>query len=535
LGGVAVSGLPIADMGPLMDAGTLRAVDLVDRYLKRIDSFDVHGPALYSVIELDPEARARAEALDEERLDQGRRGPLHGVPILVKDNIDTEVLQTSAGSLSLVGAPATQDATAVARLRAAGAIILGKGNLSEWANFRGFDSSSGWSARGGQGRNPYVIDRSPCGSSSGSAAAASASFCAAALGTETDGSIVCSASACGVVGLKPTVGLVSRAGVIPTALSLDSVGPLGRTVADAATVLGALVGVDPRDPATAASAGRFHTDYTQFLDPNGLAGARIGVAGQYTGFSAEADRIFDRALRKMEDAGAHVEEVGIPNFDELLSDPAEIIVLIHEFKRDLNAYLATRTGVPVSSLADVIAFNLDHAEEELSYFGQEWFELSQAEIFSEAEYLAALARGRMLAGAEGLDQCLASAGLDALVAPTGSPPWPIDLVNGDAFLGSSSTHSAMAGYPAISVPAGRIFRLPVGITFMAGAWSEPTLIRLASGFEAVTAPRRPPFYVATLPFPGPLSVAPLEAPARGRALPAASLLWRRGRPRINGI
>ena len=502
---IAVEEATIAEMQAAMEGGGTTARNLVDAYLERIATLDQAGPNVNSVIEVNPDARRIARRLDRERNNGHVRGPLHGIPILLKDNIDThDRMKTTAGSLALVGAAATQDSTVAARLRAAGAVILGKANLSEWANFRGFSSSSGWSGRGGQTRNPYVLDRNPCGSSSGSAAAVSANFTAVALGTETDGSIVCPSSSNGVVGIKPTVGLTSRAGVVPISHTQDTVGPHARTVADAAAVLGALVGVDPRDPATADSAGHFHTDYTQFLDPHGLEGARIGVmrGGGVTGYSGETDALYAEALQAMADAGAVlVDPADIPTHDELNADLAEIIVLVYEFKRDLNAYLATRTGVPVHTMADVIQFNLDHASQELLYFGQEWFELSQAEIFSEQEYQDALVRGHQLAGPDGIDAIIASQNLDALVAPTGSPAWPIDLVNGDHFLGASSGPAAVAGYPVINVPMGYAFGLPVGISFMAGAWSEPALIKVASGFEAATQHRRAPTFIPTLPLP----------------------------------
>ncbi|HEX4953821.1 MAG TPA: amidase [Thermoanaerobaculia bacterium] len=497
----------IVELQAMMAAGQLTSLRLVNTYLQRIGILDHSRARLQSILEINPEAREIARALDRERRQQGPRGPLHGIPVVLKANIDTgDEMQTTAGSLALVGDPAHEDATVAERLRAAGAVILGKANLSEWANFRGFSSSSGWSGLGGQTRNPYVLDRNPCGSSSGSAAAVSAGLCAASLGTETDGSIVCPSGACGVVGIKPTLGLTSRAGVIPIAHSQDVVGPHGRTVADAAAILGALTGVDPRDPATAASAGNFHTDYTQFLDPDGLAGARIGVhrGGGFTGYSAETDAVFEEALAAMAAAGATlVDPADLPTIDELLADPAELIVLVYEFKRDLNAYLSERWGVPVRTMADVIEFNLEHADDELQWFGQEWFELSQDEIFSQAEYDAALPRGRALAGVDGIDAVMDAMNLDALVAPTGSPAWTTDLINGDHFLGASSTPAAVAGYPSISVPAGSSFGLPVGISFFGRAWSEPTLIRIASGFEATVAARTRPGFLTTLPLDRP--------------------------------
>jgi amidase len=495
----------IAELQEAMTRGGLTSLALVNMYLERIAAIDEDGPAINSILEVNPDARRIARRLDRERKEGHVRGPLHGIPLLLKGNIDTaDRMTTTAGSLALLGDPPHQDATVAARLRAAGAVILGKTNLSEWANFRGFNSSSGWSAQGGQSRNPYVLDRNPCGSSSGSASSVAANLAAAGLGTETDGSIVCPATINGVVGIKPTVGLTSRAGVIPISHTQDTVGPHARTVADAAAVLSALVGVDPRDPATNDSAGHFSTDYTQFLDPDGLRGARIGVprTGGFVGYSGETDAIFEQALEAMKDAGAVlVDPANIPTIDELNADPAEIIVLIWEFKRDLNAYLATRTGVPIHNLADLIEFNRDHAAQELLYFGQELLELAQDEIFSEQDYLAAVERGPRLAGPEGIDAVLAQHNLDALVAPTGSPAWPIDLVNGDHFLGASSSPAAIAGYPIINVPAGHAFGLPVGISFMASAFSEPTLIKLASGFEAATHARRPPTFIPTLPLP----------------------------------
>ncbi len=502
---IALEEATIAGLQAAMTNGGLSSLALVNMYLERIASIDEGNIGLNSVLEVNPDARRIARQLDRERKSGHVRGPLHGIPIMLKGNIDTaDRMTTTAGSLSLVGDPPHQDSTVAARLRAAGAVIVGKTNLSEWANFRGFNSSSGWSGQGGQTRNPYVLDRNPCGSSSGSAASVAANLTAAGLGTETDGSIVCPATINGVVGIKPTVGLTSRAGVIPISHTQDTVGPHARTVADAAAVLSALVGVDPRDPATSASAGKFSTNYTQFLDPHGLQGARIGVArgGGFTGYNRETDRVFEEAIAAMADAGAViVDPAEIPTIDELNADPAEIIVLIYEFKRDLNAYLATRTGVPVHTLADVIAFNLAHASQELQYFGQEFLELAEQEIFTQQEYEDALVRGHELAGKNGIDAILAQEHLDALVAPTGSPSWPIDLVNGDHFLGASSGPAAVAGYPIINVPAGFAFGLPLGISFMGTAFSEAKLIKLASGFEAATHARRPPTFIPTEPLP----------------------------------
>ena len=513
----------IAELQQLMESGELSAVDLVDMYLDRIESIDVEGPALNSVIELNRRARNIAARRDAERRAGQVRGPLHGIPFIVKDNIDSnDGMQTAAGSLALVGASAPQDARALWKLRRAGAVLLGKAGLSEWANFRGFDSSSGWSARGGQVRNPYLVDRNPCGSSSGSAASVSASLAAFSLGTETDGSVVCPSSACGVVGIKPTVGLISRTGVVPIAASQDTIGPHGRTVADAAAALGPMTGGDLSDPATFASGGNSFKDYTQFLDPNGLAGARIGVArNAIFGSSTESAEVFEAALQAMADAGAVlVDPADIPTADQFAADPSETIILVFEFKRDLNAYLANRTGVPVSTMADVIQFNRDHADEELLYFGQEWFELAQAEIFTEEEYEQALQTGPRLAGPEGIDAVIAEHDLDALVAYTGSPAWPIDLINGDNFLTASSPWAAVAGYPNVTVPGGFSFGLPVGINFFAGAWSEPKLIEIASGFEAVTQARRKPEFLATHELPDG------ELETNAHALPTAERLER---------
>ena len=509
--GFEVKEASIAEMRELMDSGRLSSFRLTRRYLRRIAAIDEdtgRGPHLNTIIEVNPDAEEIARELDDELRSSGPRSPLHGIPIVLKDNIDTgDDMGTRAGSLALVGAPALQDSTVAERLRAAGAVILGKAGLSEWANFRGFSSSSGWSGVGGQVRNPYVTDRNPCGSSSGSAASVSANLCAAALGTETDGSIVCPSSACGVVGIKPTVGLTSRAGVVPISATQDTVGPHAKTVYDAAAVLGPLTGVDARDSATAASAGNSSTDYTQFVDPAGLAGARIGVDFRLTSGDAETDAAFTDALAAMEAAGATVVSVSIPSFDEFSVDNSELVVLVWEFKRDLNAYLATRAGVPISSLADAIAFNRDNAEAELRYYGQEWMELSELELFSESDYMTALETGPRLAGPEGIDATLADHDLDALVAPTNTPAWPIDLVNGDCFGFGSSSYAAVAGYPLVTVPMGFVHGIPVGITFMGGAWDEPTLIKVASGFEAATQVRTAPSFLPSMP---------VELPSKGR-------------------
>jgi amidase len=483
----------VAGLRRRMKEGTLTSRALVRAYLRRIEALDRQGPELRAVLEVDPGAERVAAELDAERRRGGARGPLHGIPVLVKDNIDTVgPLHTTAGSLALLRSRPRRDATVVERLRAAGAVILGKANLSEWANIRGEHSSSGWSARGGQCRNPYALDRSPSGSSSGSAVAAAANLAAATLGTETSGSILSPSSACCVVGIKPTVGLTSRAGVIPIAHSYDTVGPICRTVADAAAVLGAIAGVDPRDPATAGAAGRSHDDYTGFLEPDGLGGARIGIPREvYRGYSPPADRIADAAAGVLATLGAEVvDPADIPTAREMRE--AERAVL-YELKHDLNAYLAERGDPRVRSLDDLIAFNQRHADRELRHFGQEVFLAAREKgPLTEPEYLESLEAVRRLARREGIDAVLEAERLDALMVPSTSPPWVIDLVNGDHHLGGGSGAAALAGYPAISVPAGFVAGLPVGITFFAGAWSEPTLIRLAFAFEQATKVRRPP-------------------------------------------
>ncbi|HEU5374388.1 MAG TPA: amidase [Ktedonobacteraceae bacterium] len=492
----------IAELQARMATGRLSALELVKQYRARIEAIDRNGPKVNSVLQLNPDAEEIARALDEERRKHGPRGPLHGIPLLIKDNIDThDHMHTTAGSLALSGSTPPLDATVARRLRDAGVVLLGKLNLSEWANFRSTNSSSGWSGRGGQCLNPYALDRSPCGSSSGSGAAVAANLCAAALGTETDGSILCPSGINMVVGIKPTLGLTSRAGVIPIAHSQDTVGPFGRTVADAATVLGAMVGVDARDPATSASAGKFFTDYRQFLDPHGLKGARIGVIRQvFAGFQDKVDIIYNQAIAAMEKAGAIiVDPADLPDAQEISASPDELTVLLFEFKQDLNKYLAERGDPTIHTLQDLINFNNAHAAQELPFFGQELFLQAQALDLNDpatiANYQKALAHNRQLGREQGIDAVLQKFHLDALVAPTNSVPWKIDLLDGDHDLGGSSTPTSLAGYPAINVPAGFSFGLPIGITFMGTAWSEPTLIKIASGFEAVTKARRPPRFI----------------------------------------
>jgi len=490
----------VAGLQAAMASGKHTAVGLTERYLARIQELDRTGDsALRSVIELNPDALAIAVAMDAERKAKGPRGPLHGIPVLIKDNIATaDGMQTTAGSLALVGAVPSRDAFVVERLRAAGAVILGKTNLSEWANFRSTHSSSGWSGRGGQCRNPYALDRTPSGSSSGSGAATAANFCVVSVGTETDGSIVSPSAACSLVGLKPTLGLVSRSGIIPISHSQDTAGPMTRTVADAAALLGVLAGVDPSDAVTATSQGHAQADYTRFLDPNGLKGARIGVPRErYFGYHPATDALIERALELMKARGAVIIDAPIPTASKL--DEPEMEVLLYEFKAGLEAYLAglgERTRV--KTLADLIRYNEEHRDTELPWFGQELFHQAQEKgPLTDKKYLKALAACRKLSREQGLDAVMAKHKLDALVAPTQAPPGLIDLVNGDHWLGSSSSPAAVAGYPTLTVPAGYVAGLPVGLSFIGRAWSEPTLLRLAYAYEQASKHRRPPGFAPT--------------------------------------
>jgi len=512
----------IAQLEAQYAAGTLTATSVVNMYENRISALDQSGPRLNSLLQVNPDALTIAHQLDAQT--PPFTGILHGIPILLKDNIDThDQMQTAAGSLALVGTPALQDSTIAAHLRAAGAIILGKTNLSEWANFRSFFSSSGWSGRGGQCNNPYAIDRNPCGSSSGSGAATSGNLTTVSIGTETDGSIVCPANANGVVGIKPTVGLVSRAGVIPISHTQDTVGPHARTVADAATVLTAIVQrtPDPRDPATSTSPlGKLGqprpappVDYRAFLNSKGLKGARIGVVRDFEGFSPHADAIFDSAVAAIQNAGASlVDPVSFPHLADINSGTAEFTVLLFDFKTDIANYLNTRTGMPISSptLQALIDFNNANANQEMPFFAQEIFDL--ANTFSSdpnaiqplgLSYNDSLAIDQKIGATEGIDQLLNNNNLDALIAGTDNPAWPTDLINSDHFVFGTSSPAAIVGYPIINVPAGMTFGVPVGISFIGTAFNEPTLIKLASGFEAVTQARQKPQFLQTLPFSGP--------------------------------
>jgi amidase len=479
------------------------SASLVRQYLARIDAIDQRGPAINAVLELNPDALTIAAQLDSERQGGKVRGPLHGIPVLIKDNIDTsDRMHTSAGSLALAGNIAARDSFVAERLRAAGAVILGKTNLSEWANFRSTHSSSGWSGRGGQTRNPYALDRTPSGSSSGSGSTAAASCCAVAIGTETDGSVTSPSAAAALVGIKPTLGLISRAGIIPIAHSQDTAGPMARTVRDAALLLGVLTGVDPRDGETRASAGHSRADYTASLDPNGLRGARIGVARKkFTGYSVAADHLLDAALDLMKRHGATiVDPADIATAGQ--TDDSEFDLLLYEFKADLNAYLGQlNSSAAVHSLADVIAFNKTNAARELRFFGQEIMEQAEQKgPLTDKKYRAELAKNRRLMREKGIDATLTAHRLDAIVAPTQAPAALIDLVNGDPGGGGSFTApAAVAGYPHVTVPMGFSNGLPVGLSFVGTAWSEPTLLRLAYAFEQAAPARQAPTFVPTAP------------------------------------
>jgi len=488
--------ITIADLQAGMASGKFSARSITERYLARIEEIDKQGPAINSVIEVNPEALAIADALDKEH--NRARGPMHGIPVLIKDNIDTaDGMQTTAGSLALLGSKPTRDSFVAQKLRESGAVILGKTNLSEWANIRSSHSSSGWSGRGGQTLNPYALDRNPCGSSSGSGAATAASLCAVAVGSETDGSVVCPSSANGLVGIKPTLGLISRAGIIPIAHSQDTAGPMARTVRDAAILLGALAGADPRDSATSASEGKAAADYTKFLDPHGLRGARIGVARKYFGSNDSQDQLMNHLIDAMKRQGAEIiDPADLPTHGKF--DDTELLVLLYELKADLNAYLAARPGAP-ASLKEVIDFNDRNREKEMPYFGQDLFIKAEAKgPLTSKEYIDALEANHRLSRQEGIDAVMDQFHLDAIMAPTAGPAWLTDFANGDHAVGGSSNAAAVAGYPDITVPAGFVFGLPVGISFFGRAWSEPTLLKIAYGFEQTIQARRPPRFSPTL-------------------------------------
>jgi len=489
----------IAELQEAMKSGKHTARSIAEKYLERIEAVDKHGPAVNSVIETNPDALAIAEALDKERKEKGPRGPLHGIPILIKDNIDThDRMMTTAGSLALLGSVAPKDSFVAKKLREAGAVILGKTNLSEWANIRSSHSSSGWSGRGGQTKNPYALDRNPCGSSSGSGAAAAANLCAGAIGTETDGSIVCPSSANGLAGIKPTVGLVSRAGIIPISHTQDGAGPMCCNMSDAAAILGALTGVDPEDSATAASRGKSFTDYTPFLKADGLNGARIGVLRKSFGFSVKVDKVMETSLEVLKKQGATlVDPVALESLEKVRE--SEFMCFMYELKADLNAYLA-RLGpnTPVKTLEDIIDFNEKNREKEMPFFGQEFFLQAQEKgPLTTKEYVEAIEKNHRLARNEGIDAVMDKFKLDAIVGPTSGPAWLTDHINGDSFGGGTSQPAAVAGYPNITVVAGYISGLPVGISFFGRAWSEPMLIKLAYAFEQAIKVRKAPRFLPT--------------------------------------
>jgi amidase len=490
----------VNDLQTGMTSGKYTAQSLTQKYLGRLAEIDKNGPGINSVIETNPEALAIAAALDNERKTGRVRGQLHGIPVLIKDNIDThDRMMTTAGSLALAGSIPLQDSSVARKLRDAGAVIIGKTNLSEWANFRSSHSSSGWSGRGGQTRNPYVLDRNPCGSSSGTGAAIAANLAAIGVGTETDGSVVCPSNANSLVGIKPTLGLVSRAGIVPISHSQDTAGSMCRTVTDAAILLGALTGVDPRDSATTnAGSGRSFADYTKSLDVNGLKGARIGVHRKAFGFSDAVDKVMKDSIDIIKTRGATViDPADIPTQGKF--DDSELEVLLYEFKTDLNAYLASLgPRAPVKSLKEIINFNEQYSDREMPYFGQDLLIKAQGKgPLTEKAYRDALAKNQRLTRKEGIDFVMDKNKLDALIAPTGGPSWPTDWVNGDHFTGGYSSASAVAGYPHITVPAGYVFGLPVGISFFGRAWSEPTLIKFAYAFEQATRARRAPQFLPT--------------------------------------
>jgi amidase len=496
--------ITIDDLRKAFQSGQYSSRRLTEKYLARIAEIDKAGPTVNAVIELNPDALQIADALDQERRSKGPRGPLHGIPILIKDNIDTgDRMNTTAGSMALLGSRgAPNDAFVAAQLRKAGAVILGKTNLSEWANIRSSHSTSGWSGRGGLTRSPYALDRNPCGSSSGTGTAVSANLCVAGVGTETDGSVVCPSSANGLAGLKPTVGLVSRSGIVPISHSQDTAGPMARTVRDVAILLGAMAGADPQDSVTADSRGKLFADYTQFLDPAGLKGARLGVVRKYGGFNDAVDQLMDTLIGEMKRAGAEiVDPADIPTIGKF--DESELTVFYYELKADLAAYLARRGSFsPIKSLKDVIEFNERNRGREMPYFGQDIFLKSEQKgPLSTKEYLDALALNQKLSRAEGIDFIMDKFKLDALVAPTAGPAWITDLINGDHAAGGSSSAAAVAGYPNINVTAGYLWGLPVGISFFGRAWSEPTLLKIAYSFEQLTKARQKPRFLPTIEIP----------------------------------
>lgn len=492
--------ITINELSEGMKSGKYTARSITEEYIKRINEIDKSGPAVNSVLEINPNALKIADELDKEFKEKGPRGPLHGIPVLIKDNIDTaDAMNTTAGSLALLGSKPIKDSFLVKQLRAAGAIILGKTNLSEWANIRSTHSTSGWSGRGGLTKNPYALDRNCSGSSSGSGAAAAANLCAVAIGTETDGSVVSPSSLNGLVGIKPTIGLVSRAGIIPISHSQDTAGPMTRTVRDAAILLGAMTGIDSEDVATKDSKGKSHKDYTKFLIADGLKGVRIGVFRQYFGFLPQVDELMEKSLEILKKNGATlIDPVKMDAFEKFGS--TENTVLMYELKADMEAYLKHRgPNTKMYTLKDLIEFNKRHTKDEMPYFGQELFlQAEEKGTLTDKEYVDALATNHRMTREEGIDAMMDKHNLDAIVSPTDSPAWMTDLVDGDHFLGGSSSLAAVAGYPHITVPAGFVWGLPVGISFFGRAWSEPTLLKIAYGFEQATKARKPPKFLSTV-------------------------------------
>ena len=486
----------VAELTDLMAAGEMTSRSITELYISRIARLDRNGPELRTIIEANPDALEIADRLDVERRTVGPRSPLHGIPVLVKDNIGTaDRMTTAAGSLALEGSTPPRDAFIAQRLRAAGAVILGKTNLSEWANFRSRNSSSGWSGRGGQCRNPYLLDHNPCGSSSGSAVAVSANLTPLAIGTETYGSIVCPSSRNGIVGIKPTVGLVSRSGIIPIAESQDTAGLMARTVEDAALLLGALTGIDPLDRATGSSNGRSETDYLQFLDAERLDGARIGVARNFN-FDSAVWNVFEPEIQVLRDRGAEIVDPAIvPDMERYGGTSFD--VLLYEFKSGLNRYLESLgPDAPVRSLAEIIEFNDANTEREMPYFGQDiLIEAQEKGPLNEQAYIDALENNRRFSRRNGIDQVMADHNLDAIIAPTGGPAWLTDHENGDPGTASSSRPAAVAGYPSITVPMGFLGELPVGISFFGRAWTEPLIFGLAFAYEQASRHRHPPRFL----------------------------------------
>ncbi len=488
--------ITISDLQKKIKNNQINAKDITRYYLNRIKEIDKAGPKLNAILELNPDAMKIAENLDRIYAKSGSVGPLHGIPILIKGNIDTkDKMTTTAGSLALEGSIATEDAFIVSQLRKAGAVILGKTNLSEWANFRSTRSSSGWSSQGGQTRNPYILDRSPCGSSSGSGVAVAANLCAVAIGTETDGSVVCPSNANGIVGIKPTIGLVSRSGIIPISHSQDTAGAMARIVSDAAILLSFMTGFDLSDPVTKILKNKNFVDYTKFLNINGLDGKRIGVARDYFGFHERVDELMVKVISTLKKSGAHmVDPANIETKGKFGDEEYE--VLLYEFKADINKYLknsSSKTGV--KSLSDLIAYNEKHKEKMMPYFGQEILLMANKKgPLTDKKYLKALGKCKKLSGEKGIDALMKKHKLDAIIAPTGGPAWKIDLINGDHFGGDSSSMAAVAGYPSITVPMGFIHELPVGVSFFGKAFSEPALISIAYAYEQASKHRKPPKY-----------------------------------------